>query len=37
MSFESRIEYIFKEFDKKAKEMMKKEKEQKNKKELDSL
>lgn len=37
MSFESRIEYIFKEFDKKAKEMMKKEKEKKNKNELDSL
>lgn len=37
MSFESRIEYIFKEFDKKVIEIMKKEKEQKNKNELDSL
>lgn len=37
MSFESRIEYIFKEFDKKIIEIMKKEKEQKNKNEFDSL
>ncbi|OCG65240.1 hypothetical protein A9G39_10015 [Gilliamella sp. Imp1-6] len=37
MSFESTLEYISKEFDKKVKEMSTQEKEQKNNKELNSL